>query len=162
MTQENDFISEPVYLHWAYLGEPSLHSAVINARASFSFHLLHFSCKVPPKHVLTRTKRPGPNMRDLGKPSGRESSELSSQIISSKFASNKNDCKHSSVMLVLISYQSAPHGLVNTTQLINVIIKQSTDILLNGKDMEEKTDSEQPQTSAKMSAGDMAHTVICS
>lgn len=108
-------ISEPVYLHWAYLGEPSLHSAVINARASFSFHLLHFSCKVPPKHVLTRTKRPGPNMRDIGKPSRRESSELSSQIISSKFASNKNDCKHSSVMLVLISYQSAPHGLVNTT-----------------------------------------------
>lgn len=63
-------------------------------------------------------------MRDIGKPSGRESSELSIQIISSKFASNKNDCKHvkkclqtahSSVMLVLISYQSAPHGLVNTT-----------------------------------------------
>lgn len=57
INKENDFISEPVYLHWAYLGEPSLHSAVINARASFSFHLLHFSCKVPPKHVITRTKR---------------------------------------------------------------------------------------------------------
>lgn len=85
INKENDFISEPVYLHWAYLGEPSLHSAVINARASFSFHLLHFSCKVPPKHVIKRTKKPGPNMRDVGKPSGRESSELSSQIISSKF-----------------------------------------------------------------------------